>query len=426
MRIDLAYGDGTRQLMVPSGVSIDYLTPRDIKAFDDPADALALALKTPIGSDSLASRLNPRSNVLIVVADPTREGTAATLPAVVDALGRMGVGAARIKVLVARGTHRKLSPDEKKFFRSGPLATISMEEHDCDDASKLAALLLTRRGTPVRVNRAVRKASLVILLSSVSFHYFAGFGGGRKLILPGCSDRAAILANHRLSLVDENPVRLQPGCRPGNLEGNPVHEDMCEPLGALDHLFAINYFTDLSGRVAFVNAGDPIASHSLACDEYESVYRVTMAERARVVVLSSGGHPYDINLLQSHKALFQASRATRAAGSVLFFSECSEGVGSQSLSDALTLERDRFLAQAWKNYSLNNQTAVSLLGLTSRCQVGMVTELDAQAVRLAGITPVDNAEAFLAGALESSGADSITVIRHGSKILPDILGSTER
>jgi nickel-dependent lactate racemase len=347
------------------------------------------------------------------------------LPLFVDTLVRMGVDKTHLSVLVARGTHRSLTREEKRFLRSGPMRGVAVEEHDCDDPEKLSALLLTTRGTPVRVNRALRGADAILLLSPVSFHYFAGFGGGRKLVLPGCADRTSILANHRLSLVPEKPPKLHAACNSGRLEGNPVHEDMLEALAALDHVFAVNYFCDTLGRPAFVNAGDPVSSHAAACEAYAAAHQSPVDSAARVVVLSAGGTPYDMNMLQAHKALRHGCTLARDGASVLFYAACGEGIGSKSLAAALESDHEKFLKRAHSDYDLNNQTAVSLLGLTRRYRVGMVTELDASVLESAGIVPLDNAEAFLADALEKAGTRKVRVMRFGAQTLPISAGSTD-
>ena len=344
------------------------------------------------------------------------------LPVLVETLDNMGVDTSHLSLLVARGTHRSMTKDEKKFLRAGALRGVAIEEHNCDDTGRLSALLLTRRRTPVRVNRSLREADIVILLSPLSFHYFAGFGGGRKLILPGCADRQSILANHRLSLIGDRPVRLHPSCRPGRLDGNPVSEDMAEAVAALENVFSVNFFCDMSERPVYVNAGDPVISHAEACDAYAAVHRVDIAHTVRVLVLGAGGSPYDINLLQAHKALFNGT-TLGDGGVILFYARCEEGVGSESLAAALAMDRGRFFDHAYDEYDLNNQTAVSLLGLTRRCRVGMVTELDASVIESAGIEPVENAEAFLAGALEQGGTHRVTVMRYGAQTLPRLSGS---
>lgn len=426
MRVELPYGDAERSLVLPGEVDVDWVAPRDEQGErDDAEELLGRALKDSEATPPLGERLQPKSRVLVVVSDPTRGGAREMLPAMVSTLTRMGVEASNVSVLVARGTHRSLTKEERQFFRSGVLARVRVVEHDCDDTSQLSALLFTRRGTPVRVNRRVRRADLVILLSPISFHYFAGFGGGRKLILPGCAWRPSILANHRLSLADESPVRLHRACRPGNLEGNPVHEDMCEAVGALDNVFGVNYFIDADGHVAWVNAGDPLGAHSEACVAYATRHRVGVSAPAAVMVVSAGGAPHDVNLLQSHKALYHACEMAREGASVLFYAACGEGIGSESLAAALAAPHDVFLARAREDYALNNQAAVSLLGLTRRYRVGMVTELEPEVLESACIKPVENPEAFIAGALDDHGAGSVTVIRSGARTLPSISGREE-
>lgn len=425
MRIEFALGNGNAAVILPAGVVVDYITPKEITAIDDSAGAVARAFSQPIDALPLADVIQrdrgrgAERDVLLVVSDLTRGGgSKEIIPLVVDYLESLGTARSDIRILVARGTHRKLTKEEKQYFKSDELRTVHVEEHDCDDASKMSALLLTKRGTPVRVNRLVKSAGLVILISPVSFHYFAGFGGGRKLILPGAADRAAILANHRLSLEDDHPVRLHPECRCGNLDGNPVSDDMDETLAALKNIYALNYFGDTRGRIVYVNAGDATHSHLEACEIYSGVHRVSIGKPYDIAIASCGGYPYDMNLVQAHKALKNAAGAVAPGGTILFYAECSEGVGSESLSRALAEPRDEFLDNAYRDYGLNNQTAVSLLTLTERYRVTMVTDLDDDTLTRAGIERCSNAEACLAGALEAHGAKRVAVIPYGSQTLP--------
>lgn len=421
MRVDFPYGDETRGLIVPSGASVEYITPADLAVHPDVSDALERACAEPVESKPLDALVGAGASVLIIIADLTRSpATAEMLPAAVNRLVASGVGRDGIRVLVARGTHRSLTREEKRFFREGALKGLAVIEHDCDDHASLSALMLTRHGTPVRIHRAVREADLVLLLSPISFHYFAGFGGGRKLILPGCADRDAILANHRLCLRDTRPVSLHPSCRPGNLEGNPVHDDMVEPVRAMSHLFAVNFFTGIDGGVAFVNAGDTVASHEEACAAYAASFRVDISAPVKVAVAGAGGWPYDINLLQAHKSLFHAAAAVEEGGSILLLAHCGEGVGSESLAAALAMERDAFFARAYEHYALNNQAGVSLLGLTEKYRVAMVTELGDEVLENAGIQRCGNAEAWVAEALEKQGTERIAVVKHGGCTLPRV------
>ncbi|NIM19011.1 MAG: nickel-dependent lactate racemase [Candidatus Latescibacteria bacterium] len=418
MFFDLPYGKERISVRIPDGVHVDFLTPKEIVPLDDAEGALRQACADPIDSPPLESCVKRANNVLILVSDLTRGGgTKRILPLCVRHLKDIGLTPNRIKVLVARGTHRKLTKEEKQFFKTKDFVGITVEEHDCNDNSVMSALVLTSRKTPVRVNRSIKEAGLVLLVAPVSFHYFAGFGGGRKLILPGCSDRASILANHRLSLLDSSPVKLNPLCKPGSLEKNPIHEDMCEALAPLSGLFAINFFSDHLGNIAFINTGSPLRSHVEACDKYASLYTCSIDEPYRVVVLSPGGFPYDINLLQSHKALKHASSAVTEKGSVLFITECSEGVGSEGLEKAFDMPRNEFLKIAYKKYEGNYQTAVSLHGLMDRFRIGMVSKLDRGILDKFGFEPCENIEVFIAGALETLRATKIGLIPYGSSTL---------
>jgi nickel-dependent lactate racemase len=420
MRVELAYGDGHSGVILPAGLAADYVTPRDITGFEDPAEAVVRAFSQPVEAPPLADVMRGiEGGVLLVVSDLTRSGgTKEILPLVIQYLESVGVARAEVQILVARGTHRKLTKEEKRYFKSDALKGVRMEEHDCDDAASMSALLLTKRGTPVRVNRRLKEAGLVVLVSPISFHYFAGFGGGRKLVLPGSADRAAILANHRLSLVDEEPVTLHPACRPGNLDGNPVSDDMEEALAALSNVYALNLFGDTSGRIVYVNAGDAVQSHLQACEDYRAAFRVPVERAYDVAIVSSGGHPYDINLVQAHKALKHAADAVNPGGTILFYARCREGVGSESLSRAIHAPREKFFKSAYRDYDLNNQTGISLLTLSKRYRLSMMTDLDEDTLAAAGIARCANPEACLAEALEIHNAGRVALIPYGSQTLP--------
>jgi len=423
MEIKLPYGRETRAIRIPQQAHVEFLSPPNLTPIEDVAGRLASVCSEPIGTAPLADRVEAGRRVLILVSDLTRsQATESMLPLLVEYLRSLGAESANIRVLVARGTHRKLNKAEREALKKPALAGVAIEEHDADNLDRMSALLLTSRGTPVRINNAVREADVVVVLSSISFHYFAGFGGGRKLILPGCADRNAILANHRLSLTDEQPATLHPRCRPAVLEGNPVHEDMLETVAALDKLFVVNFFCDPVGELVYLNAGDIERAHVEACDAYRDVFEVRMKKRYGVLVLSAGGWPYDINLLQSHKALRHGSYAVRESGTILYFAECEEGIGSSSLEAALSQPKKEFLRAARERYDLNNQTAVSLHALTEHCDIGMVSAVNVDSLLSCGVRSVVNPESYLADALERAGSDEVAVMSHGHAVLPRVEG----
>jgi nickel-dependent lactate racemase len=417
MSLNLPYGDEFKELRVPPDVVTDFLDASSGGRIDDIEAAFAAACREPVGVPPLDESVTTASNVIILVSDVTRSaGTETLLPLCVRYLEELGVPRAQMTVLIAKGTHRKLTREERDLLKTEDLAGVRIEEHDCDDTDKLSALLLTRRGTPVRTNSVLKDADVIVLLAPVSFHYFAGFGGGRKLVLPGAAERSSILANHRLSLVNSKPVTLHPRCRPGRTDGNPVHEDMCETVEALHGVFGINFFGGDNG-LTFINAGDPVKAHARACAAYKKVYSVQVRDPYDVMILSAGGHPCDINFLQSHKALRHSCDGIKKGGTVLFYAKCEEGVGSESLEAALRLGKKEFLSAAYSKYQLNNQTAVSLHDLTERFEVGMVSAMNVDVLLSCGIKSYVNAEAFLADALDKHETKRIAVVTHGSRLL---------
>jgi nickel-dependent lactate racemase len=418
MFFDLPYGKERKTVRIPEGVQMDYLIPDELPPLPSVEKSFLSACYNPVDSEPLEKLAREAGRVVVLISDLTRGGgTKTILPLCLGVLKDSGLAAENIKVLIARGTHRKLTREEKQYFKTKDFAGITVLEHDCDNSSELSALLLTSRGSPVRINRAIRDAGLVVLLAPVSFHYFAGFGGGRKLVLPGCADRASILANHRLSLLDSRPVGLNPLCKPGLLKNNPVHEDMVEALGAITGVFAVNFFNNLEDETVFVNGGSPLRSHQLACDAYRTSHLKEIDQPYGVLILSPGGYPFDINLLQSHKALRHASAALRQDGAVLFLAECSEGIGSAGLDSAFDKPKDKFLKMAFINYQPNNQAAVSLLEMQDKFKIGMVTGLEYEVLKKFNFEPCDNLELFIAASLERTGASTIGVVPHGNSIL---------
>jgi nickel-dependent lactate racemase len=419
MEIRLPYGKDEKVLRVPDGVGVDFLAPREPPPVEELPDTFARACRNPVGGVPLEELARSASSVVILVSDLTRSrGADVILPLCISYLESLGVRTPSIRIVVARGTHRKLARSEKAFFRKGPLAGIALEEHDCDESERLSALLLTSRGTPVRVNIALKDAGLVIVLAPISFHYFAGFGGGRKLILPGCADRHAILANHRLSLLDGRKVTLHPSCRPGVLEGNPVSDDMRETVSALQRVCAVNFFADRAGNIVFLNAGDLVRSHEEACEAYRAAHVCEIDDAYGIVVMSAGGYPYDINFLQSHKPLRHCAGAFARGAAVLYYAECTEGVGSAALESALKRKKEEFLRNALKQYELNNQTVVSLYDLSANHEIGVVSSVNVDILLACGLKPCLNPEVFLANALERRGLRKIAVIEEGHNLLP--------
>jgi nickel-dependent lactate racemase len=226
-----------------------------------------------------------------------------------------------------------------------------------------------------------------------------------------------IVANHRLSLGRDPGAGLSRGCRSGVLDGNPVHEDMlagARLLGA--RTFAVNSVGGASGSVLFVNAGELEASHRAACDFVSAHFRFPVDRLYPVVIVSAGGFPRDINLLQSHKSLRHASDALEEGGLLLAAAACPEGIGSDSYLAAFDNGRHAVRDAARKNYTLNSQTAISTCELAERFSIYLRSTLSDDLVERFGICPWrPGYEEYL---LEGIADEDILVIADGSRFLP--------
>ncbi|MDX6531444.1 MAG: lactate racemase [Blastocatellia bacterium] len=396
--IELSYGRGS--------IKFDYDADRFevLASTAEPAShplsdvEIGEALDAPIGSPPLDDLVAAGDSVLIVVSDATRAtGSARIVNLLVRRLIQNGIAPGDIAIIFATGIHRAVRPDEKAELLT-PFITqrIRILDHDAYDHSQLMQLGVTGRGTPIEVNRALKEFTKVILTGAVGFHYFAGFTGGRKSICPGLAGAQTIEATHMLALDFERGGR-RAGVDAGLLDGNAVHEE-CERVAALiDPVFSINAMVDERGRPEKIFAGHWQKAHARACEEYLAGHSLRIEEKRELVIVSSGGSPYDLNLIQAHKALDMAAHACLDGGTIILLAECGDGPGRTDFlkwfdsTDSSALE-DRLRT----GYEVNGQTAWALLTKAERFRVHLVTELPNDDVRRMRMTAADSLKAVVA------------------------------
>lgn len=355
-------------------------------------------LDAPIDSPPLEEIIEPGASVLIVVSDATRAtASAQVVNLLVRRLIELGVAPLDINIIFATGIHRAVTPAEKRELLT-PFITqrIKTIDHDALDASSMIQLGATRNGTPVEVNRALKEHDHVILTGGVGFHYFAGYTGGRKSICPGLASARTIEATHMLALDFERGGR-RAGVGAGLLDGNAVHEE-CERVAELiAPSFLINTVVNERGQATRVYAGDWRAAHRHACAEYRGGHSVEIEEKREVVIASCGGSPWDINLIQAHKALDMAAYACMEGGDIILLAECIDGTGRADFlkwfeeADSRALE-----AGLHEHYEVNGQTAWALLVKAEKFRVHLVSELadvDVRRMRLHPARTIDEAVA---------------------------------
>ena len=375
------------------------------------------ALSAPIQSPPLEDLFSADDSVLIVVSDATRAtASAQILNLLVRRLIQIGVSPADLAVIFATGIHRPVTPAEKIELLTPFIAQrVKTIDHAAYDASQMVLLGTTDRGTPVEVNRALKDFSRVIITGAIGFHYFAGFTGGRKSICPGLASARTIEATHMLALDFETGGR-RAGVGTGLLNGNAVHEE-CERIAALiGPCFGINSVVDERGRAVRIYAGDWRAAHQTGCGEYLNSHAVEIDEQREVVIASCGGSPYDINLIQAHKALDMAAHACSDGGTIVLLAECLDGLGHPTFLKWFEAKDSRALeARLRDGYEVNGQTAWSLLAKAERYRVYLVSELPDEEVRRMRMIPARS----LTDALDQiDGEPRAFVMPHGARFLP--------
>ena len=414
--IELGYGR--------SSITFDYDRARfDVLAPDESAsqplsDAeIGAALDAPIDSPPLEELITASDSVLIVVSDATRAtGSAQVVNLLVRRLIENGVSPGDIAIIFATGIHRTVRPDEKAELLTPFIAQrIRTIDHDAYDPAQLIQLGATERGTPVEVNRALKEFDKVILTGAVRFHYFAGFAGGRKSICPGLAAAQTIEATHMLALDFERGGRRK-GVVAGRLAGNAVHEE-CDRIAAIiDPVFSVNAIVDERGRCEKVFAGHWRTAHGRACEDYAASHSVRIADKRELVVVSCGGLPYDINMIQVHKALDMAALACVDGGLIVLVAECADGLGRNDFLKWFESDDSRALeSRLRKAYEVNGQTAWALLTKAERFRVHIVTKLPDDGVRRMRMIPADSIDEALAYA----GADAKGYLMpRGAALLP--------
>lgn len=373
-------------------------------------------LDAPVGGQALEEMASEGGTVLIVVPDATRRSAAGQIVnLVVRRLIASGTMPYDIAAIIATGIHRQATRAEKEEILT-PFVTqrLKVFDHMPRDLMRITRLGETASGIPVELNRTLTEFDHVITVGAVSFHYFAGFTGGRKLICPGLASSRTIAETHRLAFDFENLKRAE-GVGIGMTDGNPVHEAFIEAASFAPPSFAVNTLVDDRGRAQEVICGDWQISHAKACEAFSADHIVTIPEKRPVVTVSCGGHPGDINLIQAHKALEAASYACEEGGTIILIAECDEGLGRPDFLEWFALGSSMGIAEELaRSYKVNGQTAWSLKKKAERFDVRIMTELPEEQVSPTGMrkTGKREAEDIL------RGSERGWVIPYGASVLP--------
>jgi nickel-dependent lactate racemase len=390
------------------------LVPQEHEESSSEARLLREALAQPIGTPRLRDLAEPGQGVVIVVSDLTRPcPSERLLPPVLDELAAAGISDDDVTVVAALGLHRLMTEAELKAAVGAEVySRVRVINHDATDTIRLG---VTSVGTPVEIYRPVVEADLRICLGNLELHYFVGYSGGAKAILPGCASKDTVTANHAMM--------VRPEAAAGRLEGNPVRADIEEGVAMLGVDFILNVVVDGQHRILEAVAGNVTAAHRRGC---ELVARRSVGELdqpADIVLVSAGGYPKDLNLYQAQKALDNAAYAVRDGGVLILVAECPEGLGNRTF-EAWMMEADSpdaLLERIQEEFVLGGHKAAAVAAVLKRVGVYMVSALPDDLARACGMVPFDNLDAALGAALGMLGPDSsVLVMPQGGSILPVI------
>lgn len=397
----LPYGGGEQRASIAWGRLLGVMRVAEAPALADPAGALRAGLANPLGqSRPFLDSLRAGDRVTIAVSDSFRKtGVHQLLPALIAGIESAGVRSEDIAFLYATGSHRGPTETEAAEIL-GPEIHARFKErahtHDPRNRAELVHLGETRRGTPVWINRRAVECDCFIVTGTVVLHYFGGYGGGRKAVLPGLAGIESIAANHALNL-HPRENRLDPAVRIGTLASNPVAEDMLEGARMCKTALLVNTVLNQSGAIAGLFTGDLEAAHAEAAAFAHRLYAVPLRERADIVAASAGDAR---NFIQSHKALFNAYQALAPGGRIVFAARAPEGYGGNKFAQWLRLgSRDAIIAALREQAEINGQTALSTVEKAAASY--FVTDMTEEEVALMG----GRKAADLAAAMEAARAD---------------------
>jgi len=421
IQFDLKYGHGSQRLYLSGKCQCQTLHPSVPTLQLDEQEILRIRMRNPLASRPLEEILKPGDRVLLVVPDKTRVARLSEVFQVLFPIFRTcKIPDENITVIFANGSHPRMSPEEKRAILGETAASrFRTEEHDCYSPI-FEKLGTTRRGTPVMVNPILRQHDKVIVIGSVVHHYFAGFGGGPKMIVPGLAAYETILQNHRLAVLTDDEGPLHPECRPGNLQGNPVYEDIQEAAQMVPVDFAIQLVLDEQNRIVDAFCGDLYSSFQKASLRVHYLNAVGLDGPADVVIASAGGYPKDLNLIQAHKAMHYAAQALKKGGILLLLAECRDGWGNPDVLEWFSYTDYNEMKKAvQQNFRLNANTALAMKFKLDRYKILLVSELPHDPLHELGFFPFpDVASAVKAIENKLDGSAKVYIIPNASVTLP--------
>lgn len=326
-QVKLPYGKGYVSAQIPYKYETISISEEPLQ--HSSSEEIVRAIKNPIGAS--LSDIKGAKNVVIATSDLTRPvPNKLILPPLLSELEALGIKKEQVTLIIGTGLHRVSTPEEFVDLVGEELAReIKIISHDAWDKENLVYIGTTSRGTPIVLNKYFVEADAKIVIGVLDPHQFAGFSGGAKGVAIGLGGEELVRANHAML--------IHPGATLGNIEGNPVREDIDEIGGKVGIDFIVNVILNSRKEVVRAVAGHYIEAHRAGIEVARKVLQIEVNEPGDLVIASGGGFPKDINLYQVQKALLHAAIAVKKGGTIILVAECKEGVGEERFTNTMKL-----------------------------------------------------------------------------------------
>jgi nickel-dependent lactate racemase len=412
MKIDLGYDKSKITIGIDRTNLLGVLKPNKVQTLLIGEEEVKGAIQNPIGSAGLKEIVKPGDKIAIITSDITRPmPTKTVLPLILTELFDAGVKLENITIVFSLGSHRKHSENEKRKLVGD---TIYKKIKCIDsDPTNTVHLGVSSKGTPIDIFRLVVEANIRICLGNIEYHYFAGYSGGAKAIMPGVSTREAIQANHSM-MVEE-------GAMAGRLDANPVREDIDEVGKFISIDYILNVVLNEHKKIIKAVTGHYISAHREGCSFLDSIYKVYIPEQADIVVVSPGGYPKDINLYQAQKALDNATHAVKPGGIIILVASCKEGLGDKVFEKWMLngMSPENIITKIHKNFELGGHKAAAIAMSLRKARIFLVSEMEESLVRSIFLEPFLSVNEALKEAFNILGENTkVMFMPFGSSTLP--------
>lgn len=412
MLIKFGYGNTTQDVEIPERNLIATLKSNPVNHERTGVQAVNFALQNPVNGKKLRDFSLKDKKTTIVTSDISRPLPSwDIMPSLLDELYSAGALPENIVVVLALGSHRKHTEDEKKHLVGDrcyeEVSVVDSNVNDCISLGK------TKNGTPIDFDRRVVEADFRIALGNVEFHYFAGYSGGYKALMPGVSTPLAIQANHSLM--------THPKAVAGNMKDNPVRDDINEAGEKLGLDFIVNVVLDEHKNIVYATAGEVHEAHAKACAYLDKMYRCAIPQKADIVIVSQGGAPKDANLYQTQKALENAKYAVKDGGSIIVVGACNEGMGSDKFERWFCEAKSSkdLIKRVETNFELGGHKAAAIAMVLDFANIYLVSDFNDDFVESLFMKPAKSVQDAFDKAVLKYGEDaSVIAMPFGGSTLP--------